>query len=200
MKWSGLVLLTFSIIWLSCSQKEVSIPDIIVPSNHALIKKSENGLLLYDGQPFSGTLRFTSKEGSLSETKQYHVGRQEGLYLGYYSTGEVRFKRLYHQGKKHGLHEGWYRDGSKKFRYYFENGLSEGQHLEWYRSGQLSREANYKEGHEFGTQKIWRSDGKIRTNYVIREDGRKYGLIGMKRCKNIDVENEQLDPITKSTL
>ena len=41
-------------------------------------------------------------------------------------------------------------------------------------------------------------DGKYRSNYVITENGRKYGLVGLKRCKKIDGETENIDPYTGS--
>ena len=45
---------------------------------------------------------------------------------------------------------------------------------------------------------MWRPDGKYRANYVVRENGRSYGLTGLKRCKKIDGKNEVIDPVKRT--
>ena len=72
--------------------------------------------------------------------------------------------------------------------------MSQGTHKTWYRDGSLSSELNFKDGHEFGAQKVWRQDGKLKSNYVVRENGRRYGNLGLKRCKKLDGEDETIDP------
>ena len=52
----------------------------------------------------------------------------------------------------------------------------------------LMQDRNYVNGKAMGAQKVWRKDGKIRANFVIRENGKKYGLMGMKRCTKIDAK------------
>ena len=99
-------------------------------------------------------------------------------------------------GKKEGTHKGFFPDSQPRFEYKFEAGENIGTHYDWYEGGQLAKLTNYKDGKPFGVQKMWRSDGKIRSNYVIREDGRRYGLVGIKRCKNINTEAQAIQPLT----
>ena len=39
--------------------------------------------------------------------------------------------------------------------------------------------------------------GKIKANYVIKEEGRKYGLTGVQRCENIDVQKQKITKAQK---
>ena len=48
----------------------------------------------------------------------------------------------------------------------------------------LLRVSNYKNGYEHGQQKIWYPDGRIKSNYIIK-NGRRYGLLGIKNCINV---------------
>ena len=48
-------------------------------------------------------------------------------------------------------------------------------------------EFNYKMGREFGSQKVWYLDGKIKSNYIIKNN-RRYGLLGTKNCTNVSEE------------
>ena len=50
--------------------------------------------------------------------------------------------------------------------------------------GKLFHLATYKNGQEEGTQKMWYDNDKIRANYYII-DGKRYGLLGTKNCKNV---------------
>ena len=69
-----------------------------------------------------------------------------------------------------------------------------GKHIQWYDSGQIYSEINYLNGKPFGSTKVWRKDGKLRSNFVIRENGRRYGLAGIKRCTKIDTEKQIIEP------
>ena len=78
--------------------------------------------------------------------------------------------------------------------YHFKNGMNVGNHKEWYQDGSPLQDRNYANGQPMGSQKVWRRDGKIRANFVIRENGKKYGLMGMKRCTKIDTKKQTLEP------
>ena len=59
-------------------------------------------------------------------------------------------------------------------------------------------EINYLKGKPFGLTRVWRKDGKLRSNFVIRENGRRYGLAGIKRCTKIDTKKQILEPYLES--
>lgn len=181
-----------------CGQSIPDIPDLEVYEQHPALTRDRVGKLRYEGNLFSGYLVDYYSGGALKSKSAYSDGLQESVSYGYYPSGEIMYLRPYIEGEKQGIHIGYYPDGRKKFVYRFEAGLSIGNHREWYADGQLTRDLNYVNGQPFGPQKMWRSDGKIRSNYVIREDGRRYGLVGIKRCKNIDTEKERITRLTSA--
>lgn len=172
----------------------LTIPAIEKAFNDPEISKDSLGRYLLKEKVFSGYLVSHFQNGMLSEKHGFLEGIQAGMSIGYYPNGTIKYKRPYARGEKHGEHLGWYSNGQLKFHYIFEDGLSIGNHKDWYEDGKAFKDSNYKAGHPFGSQKMWRPDGKIRANFVIMEDGRKYGLTGLKRCSKIDSETKNIDP------
>ncbi len=187
-----LILYISLIVIAGCS----SISPLEVSKNNQELIRTPQGLLQYQGIPFSGHVVEFYENGQTKSNTGYSQGLRERTTFGYYATGELKSKRDYTKGEKTGTHKGYFIGGEKRFEYTFQNGENVGTHYEWFVDGSLLMESNYQNGQPFGSQKVWRSDGKLRSNYVIREDGRKYGLVGIKRCKNIDIEEEQVKPLT----
>lgn len=171
----------------------LTIPDIHKNAEDSLFLLTNNGILKYSGSPFSGYVSVLYSNGSIKEISSYSNGQKEGNTIGYSVEGDTTFLRPYHEGSKHGNHFGWYANGQQQFHYIFENGLSVGNHKEWHDNGQLYQDLNYVLGYELGLQRVWRKDGKLRSNYVMRENGRKYGMLGLKRCAKIDSETGNID-------
>ena len=90
-------------------------------------------------------------------------------------------------GLKTGFYNGFYNDGSKNFVYQFKNGEYNGKNSLWAKGGQLIEEFNYKMGYEYGSQKVWYLNGRIKSNYIIKNN-RRYGLLGTKNCTNVSEE------------
>ncbi|MFY0601862.1 MAG: toxin-antitoxin system YwqK family antitoxin [Cyclobacteriaceae bacterium] len=194
------------LVALGCSQPDVlseeeasiQIPDRFISSSDAGISKNASGDLFFMDSLFSGYLQSYYTDGSLQSKSSFYMGKLEGDKIHFYPNGDTAQIRPYHDGKKHGKHLAWYKNRQLKFEYYFVEGLSEGNHWTWYENGNLNMDMNFKDGRELGSQKVYRMDGKLRTNYVRRENGRKYGLVGLKRCAKIDSESGNFDPY-KST-
>lgn len=174
----------------------VEVPDVRLNKNDSALNFKKDGILYYKQEPFSGILSDYYESGNLRSTCQFLEGKQHGLFEGYYPSGTNEFVRYYKKGEKHSVHRGWYANGQLKFIYSFDNGLSEGNHKVWYADGGKFQDFNFQNGRALGSQKVWRTDGKIRANYVVRENGRKYGLSGIKRCKNVDTQTEQIKELT----
>lgn len=193
------------LVWLllllaSCNQKvQEKSPEVVIPNDTIEVTdervNNKVDTLFYAQKPFSGTMIHRFQNGNIETTTQYFDGVKHGDYKGYYQNGALKFDRPYQFGEKHGVHRGYYVSGAKQFEFLFENGLSIGNHFEWYESGQVFRDMHFENGRERGSQKVYRPDGKLRANYVVRENGRKYGMVGVKRCTNLDTEEEKLDPI-----
>lgn len=145
--------------------------------------KQQQGLLLYNHIPFTGTVISTQGNDTLY-CCAYKNGKQEGIEVVKYANGTTAEKRLYDNGRKQGLHEAWYPNGAMKFAYHYKNDMYEGNVKEWMENGQLIRDFNYKDGHENGKQRLWYADGKLLANYEVK-NGRKYGLTGVKSCVSV---------------
>lgn len=172
-----------------------AIPDQTVLRSDAALHFQTAQITTFEDAPFSGHVVEYYENSRLKFDISFLNGLREGVSKAYYSDGSLEYERLYKVGEKHGNHVGFYESGAKQFEYHFDHGVNIGTHTEWYESGQVATLFNYENGQPFGLQQTYRSDGKLRSNYVIREDGRRYGLIGLKRCKNIDTEDEQVKPL-----
>ena len=159
-----------------------------------LLRVDSAGRFLYADTLLSGFVTEHYANGVLKSRVGFYDGLKEGAAFWFYPSGDTAVVRKYRNGEKHGEHLGWYQNGQLKFQYFFENGLSTGRHKTWYVDGSPAKDQNYKAGREFGSQKVYRPDGKLRSNYVVRENGRKYGLVGLKRCAKLDSETGDFDP------
>jgi antitoxin component YwqK of YwqJK toxin-antitoxin module len=90
---------------------------------------------------------------------------------------------MYRNGAKNGKQVSFWENGNKRFEFIAVNDAYEGELKEWSENGQLIHLAHYRNGQEEGEQKLWYDNGKIKANYVIN-NGRRYGLLGTKNCKN----------------
>ncbi len=169
-----------------------SVPSTIVLEGDSNLSRTKKGITLYKHQPYSGHILKYFTNNQVNTDKGYFDGFQEGNALSYYEDGQKRYIRPFVHGKKHGTHTGWHTNGVMKYQYFFAAGKSEGNHKTWHASGLIFQDQNYKDGHEFGSQKVYRPDGKIRSNYVIRENGKKYGLAGLKRCDPVETDKERI--------
>ncbi len=170
------------------------IPNIEILESDLRLSRADNGVMYLDTTSYSGYLLTYYPDSSLKSKKGFYQGRLEGDFVSYYRNGQVFSKRPYHKGEKHGEHLGYHKNGQLQFQYYFVDGFSQGTHRVWFPNGDLKSEMNYTDGKERGLQRVWRPDGKMRSNYVVRENGRKYGKLGLKRCAKIDSETGDVDP------
>lgn len=119
-----------------------------------------------------------------ASVEHYVQGLEDGVWRKYYPSGRLFEIRTFQKGKKIGTYEAWWENGKRMRVFEFENDEYQGFCREWNSSGQLIREMHYEKGHEQGTQKMFYDNGKIKSNYWM-ENGRRYGLLGTKNCRNI---------------
>lgn len=197
------------IIWLvlvgwACGQPDdlkhsvITIPEIYLEEGNGELNMDLQGKLNLSGKPYSGFLITKYSNGLIESKIGYYDGLMQGPHIKFFPSGDTAILRYYHLGEKQGMHQAWYENHQLRFQYFFDKGLSVGNHKSWYENGNLCMDMNYVEGQELGSQKMFRSDGKFRSNYVVRENGRKYGLVGLKRCAKIDGDTGDFDPY-KST-
>ncbi|MFL0161397.1 toxin-antitoxin system YwqK family antitoxin [Aquirufa salirivi] len=143
------------------------------------------GRMTVADEVFSGTLfRNFPNSNDTASIEHYENGLEEGIWRKYYPSGHLYEIRAYDQGKKTGTYEAWWDNGRRMRVFEFENDEYQGLCREWNQGGQLIKEMHYEKGHEQGAQKMFYDNGKIRSNYLVLE-GRRYGLLGTKNCRNI---------------
>ncbi|MES2240709.1 MAG: toxin-antitoxin system YwqK family antitoxin [Bacteroidota bacterium] len=196
MKWNSasildnyLLLLLLS-LFLNCNPKKEEITVRIpkrVPSIYTIA--SDVGFHFNQDTLYLNTKKYSGKQYILYPNKDtvfvksYLDGMLEGVQKQWYPNGVLVEKRLYISNKKEGKHQGWWENGKPKYSYQFYNDDFHGEVLEWYFTGQLFKKFHYQNGHEEGSERLWYENGNVRANYVIKK-GKKYGLIGIKLCKN----------------
>ena len=191
-----ILFILLSISLFSCAQEsKTSIPNRVFSATDQNLSFNKNGTVTYCDTLYSGTVITRYENSLVQNSSSYYEGKQEGYSIGFYINRDTAFVRTYRSGKKHGVHRAWYPNRQLKFKYHFSEGFNVGNHREWYKTGQIFTSKNYIKGKEQGQQRVWRLDGKLRANYVVRENGRKYGVTGMKRCKNLNTKLEIIEPI-----
>ncbi len=180
--------IVFLLVSFSCHQ-----PGVQDEVNHSTIRldkndlrlRVENGLLLWDNSPFSGTLYSLDQNNvDTLSLSSYRSGWEHGEWKQFYEGGQLKERRFFNNGLKACEYVAWWPNGKKQLHYIFENGEYESTCREWNNEGTLIKLANYKKGYEEGLQQLWYDNGKVRANYVIK-DGRRYGLLGTKNCINV---------------
>ncbi len=168
------------IFLLNCQPKEET------QVNAAQVKATwVAGRMTVADEIFSGTLfRIFPNSNDTASIEHYDKGLEDGIWRKYYPSGHLFEIRTYDQGKKTGTYEAWWDNGRRMRVFEFENDEYQGLCQEWNQGGQLIKEMHYEKGHEQGAQKMFYDNGKIRSNYLVLE-GRRYGLLGTKNCRNI---------------
>ncbi len=175
-------------IMAGCRQESKVKSPKTVPTHYVAAADSgfsrRQDTLFYGRERFSGYVFQLYKGGGDTQfVATYLHGLEEGLTKKWYPNRQVAEERLYVDGKKEGVHRAWYPDGKPKFIFDISNDEYTGEFKEWYPSGLLAKYFHYKNGQEAGSERLWWDDGSVRANYVIK-NGKKYGLIGIKLCKN----------------
>tara|TARA_B100001173_G_scaffold310016_1_gene323560 strand:- start:929 stop:1510 length:582 start_codon:yes stop_codon:yes gene_type:complete len=139
-------------------------------------------IVVYNNVPYSGNIyAFYPNSSDTLWSRSYKEGLKQGVWKKYFSNGKLQESRRFDIGKKEGDYLGYYNDGSKNFIFQFKNGEYNGTNKVWTKGGALIEEANFKAGYEQGVQKRWYLNGKIKSNYIIKNN-RRYGLLGTKNC------------------
>ncbi|MHA8060364.1 toxin-antitoxin system YwqK family antitoxin [Aquirufa beregesia] len=165
---------------LSCQPKEE------IQVNATQVKATwVAGRMTVAHEAFSGVLfQIYPNTTDTASIEHYVNGLEDGIWRKYYPSSQLYEIRAYDRGKKTGTYEAWWDNGKRMRVFEFENDEYQGICREWNEDGQLIKEMHYEKGHEQGAQKMFYDNGKIRSNYLVLE-GRRYGLLGTKNCRNI---------------
>jgi antitoxin component YwqK of YwqJK toxin-antitoxin module len=118
--------------------------------------------------------------GAIYRETDYRHGVPDGERKEYALNGRVKARGRYRNGQLDGLQEGWFEEGPKRFERHYKRGRLDGVQTEWHIGGSLFREETFADGKEIA-KKILFSDGRLFTNYAMREN-RIYGIDGGALC------------------
>ena len=161
-----------------------------VPSVYTLATSSgfvfRQDTLYFNNQKYSGYVYDIYASKDTAFVIGYLHGLQEGICKKWYEEKhQIAEDRYFVDGKKEGIHRAWFANGQVKFEFVISNDVYIGELKEWFSNRLLAKHFHYKNGQEEGSQKMWWDNGTIRANYVIK-NGKKYGLLGVKLCKNVE--------------
>lgn len=180
-----IVIATLSSLLFSCTANEnIKAPQTIIKFEENLFYfKSDT--LYYNQEKYSGCL-FDLNEKTLDTLllSFFSEGQLHGTQKKWYAKNKLLEIREYQFGRKNGKQLSFWENGNKRFEFVAVNDACEGELNEWDENGNLIHLAHFRNGQEEGEQKMWYENGKIRANYIIK-DGRRYGLLGTKNCKNV---------------
>ena len=88
-------------------------------------------------------------------------GKPDGLWVFYYSNGQLEAKSHYKDGKIDGSHVMWHPNGQRWSERNWKNGVKDGPWMYWHENGQKESEKNFKTGKLVeGSAKYWNSKGE----------------------------------------
>ncbi|MCE9598575.1 MAG: hypothetical protein K8S54_11455 [Spirochaetia bacterium] len=139
------------------------------------------GRLLFQGKPFTGTLRSVVPALGEVELTQYHDGVEHGESTVHTLAGALIASREYRNGAKHGVHRVWFPNGNLRLYQRFNNGQNVGQSWLWFEDKRPAEFKMFGKNGQILAAKMWRPTGQIYLNYVF-EDGGSIGMPGSKVC------------------
>ena len=168
----------------SCDKTVETNESIFVNADSIKLKASK-GVSYYKGTPFTGTA-FTLGENQKDTLsfKKYLSGKKHGTWTSFYPDKSLREKRVYVNGSKEGQHVRYWPDGKIRLLFHLKSDEYNGNSKTWNRAGMLISDRNFLNGHENGAQRVWYDNGKIKSNFIIKNN-RRYGLLGTKNCINV---------------
>ena len=142
-----------------------------------------HGVLLRAGTPFTGYL-IERADQQLYRKTHYQRGKRHGLAAAWYPDGRLAYEKWFRNGNREGIHKGYWPSGQLQFEYRYKNDLFEGEQVGYYKTGQRSELRHYRLGFEEGAQSAWDGEGRLTSNYTVRE-GKRYGIVGRFDCVTV---------------
>ena len=147
------------------------------------------GKTLFQGQPFTGTIRQPIPAVDEVRLTPYKNGLMHGTMESRNSSGRLLLVTHYVDGQKHGLQRAWYPDGKNLSYGEFVRGHYVGDHWVWHNNGKVLQFDRYDNDGQILAAKRWRSNGIIYMNFVYR-NGEPLGLPGSKVCNPTKESNQ----------
>jgi len=153
---------------------------IEVKNTDTLLSKTDKGWI-YKQQPFNGFMIQVEKDGRKVYKLPIINGREQGIAVGYYNSGEKLLERQFVKGEKHGFFKQWWPNGNLRYLFDYNHDTYNGKQIVYFHFGKIQEEKNYLNGIEEGVQKIWDSTGNLISNYTVKNK-KIYGALSAKEC------------------
>lgn len=135
-----LSILSFCLVFVSCSPDRVSIDELTNKGT------AELPLMYYDGKLFNGIGFDFYSNGQLAEQNTYEDGKLNGTSRVWHENGQLWYQINYKNGKVNGAWKTWYENGQLKMQGPHINGKLNGLFQYWDENGQLIEQSNWKDG------------------------------------------------------
>jgi len=155
-------------------------PQLLVKNTDTLLLKEDDGWIYYN-KPFNGYMIQVENDGNIVYKLPIIHGKEHGLAIGFYNSGEKLSERLFVRGKKHGVFKQWWPNGNLRYLFHYNHDKYDGKQMIYFHFGKLQEEKNYHNGVEEGVQRIWDSTGTLISNYTVKNN-KIYGAISAKEC------------------
>jgi antitoxin component YwqK of YwqJK toxin-antitoxin module/Tfp pilus assembly protein PilF len=163
-------------------KKRDTVKEIFLFENGALNGK---GTLTNSGKILIGRWLAFYAAGNLKASGNYNAaGQQEGEWLFYSNTGQLKAREHYQLGKLEGQQEYYFENGNLSSRENYVAGKLDGLATGYYYGGSIKSATNYKLGKKDGDAKEYHSNGNLSAvaNYaagVQNGESRKYYKNGL---------------------
>jgi antitoxin component YwqK of YwqJK toxin-antitoxin module len=109
------------------------------------------------------------------------AGKENGLAMAWYNSGEKLLERIFVDGKREGIFKQWWPNGHYRYLFHYKNNQYHGTQMVFFPDGKKREVNNYQFGQLEGVQSTWNEAGVLISNYTIR-DKKLYGVIAVKTC------------------
>ena len=178
------VLLSFLFFFGACTgikKNSIPKPPELRVVNYDTALHNTNDSWIYKGKSFSGYMIEIEKDGHTVYELPIINGKENGMARGWYSSGEKLLDRYFIDGKKEGEFIQWWPNSNFRYVFYYSNDLFDGVQTAFFPNGKKREESFYRSGNKEGKQIVWNEEGRVVSNYTIRNK-KMYGVISVKSC------------------
>lgn len=106
---------------------------------------------------------FNLKTNKKEVEGDFKDGKADGVWTGYYESGQKLSEESYKHGKKEGVSSYWYANGQKMMEINFKDDIGEGVSTAWWDNGHMKERGSFKNGQKDGvwTEWYWEDGQKI---------------------------------------
>ncbi len=180
MKVNSFVILYLSAILVAACNSKNEPPQFLVKNIDPLLLKSDSGWS-YKNRPFNGYMIQVEYDGRIVYRLPIIKGKEQGLAIGFYNTGEKLLERQFAKGEIQGVFKQWWPNGNLRYLFNYNHDKYDGKQIVYFHFGKIQEEKNYINGMEDGVQRIWDSTGNLISNYTVKNN-KIYGTLSAKDC------------------